>query len=108
LLDTIRRECWVAGGKGISADPARLGRLTGFPVNEVAALLSPILPLLHLDDSGYLYDEDLARQYAENCRKRGKLQLNGKAGGLKSAEMRRATHTPPLNQANGVANGQAT
>jgi hypothetical protein len=107
LLDTIRRECWVAGGKGISADPARLGRLTGFPVNEVAALLSPILPLLHLDDSGYLYDEDLARQYAENCLKRGKLQLNGKVGGLKSAEMRRAAHTQSFGQANGSANAQA-
>lgn len=105
LLYTMRLECWV--NRRLPADPAKLARMLGFDVMQVAAMLPDVMGFFGTDGA-YIFCQELDdyRSHLEGQRKRQS------EGGKQGAKLTNARHSgessgSPPSESSGSPAGEA-
>ena len=90
LLYVMRLECWV--NDRLPADPARLAKVLGLSIEEVAQAVPAVLPFF-IEMDGFYNSPELDNYKIHLLDSRNRKVAGGRSGGLKSAN-KRAGKTP--------------
>lgn len=105
LLYTMRLECWV--NRRLPADPAKLARMLGFDVAQVAAVLPDVMGFFGTDGA-FIFCQELDDYRLHLERERKRKSEGGKLGAkLTNAKRSGESSGSPPNESSGNPAGEA-